>query len=36
LGALDEALADYNSALELKPDYTEAALAKGRVLKALR
>lgn len=36
LGALDDALADYNSALELKPDYTEAALAKDRVLKAMR
>ncbi len=35
LDRLEEALADYNEALRLKPDYTEAALAKGRVLKAL-
>ena len=27
-----EALEDYNSALKLKPDYTQAALAKSRVL----
>ena len=32
---LEEALADYDEALRLKPDYTEAAIAKGRVLKAL-
>lgn len=35
LGELERALADYESALEVKPDYTEAALAKGRVLKAM-
>ena len=29
------ALEDYNSALELKPDFTPAALAKGRVLKSM-
>lgn len=32
---LDEALSDYNEALRLVPTYTEAALAKGRVLKAM-
>ena len=30
-----EALGDYEAALELKPDYTSAALAKSRVLQAL-
>ena len=29
---LSEALDDYNEALRLKPDYTDAAIAKGRVL----
>ena len=35
MGALREALDDYNQALKLKPDYTEAAYAKGRVLAAM-
>jgi tetratricopeptide (TPR) repeat protein len=32
MGMNTKALEDYNLALELKPDYTSAALAKGRVL----
>ncbi|MCH2199599.1 MAG: tetratricopeptide repeat protein [Flavobacteriales bacterium] len=32
LGNKQEALADYNRALSMQPDYTPAALAKGRVL----
>ena len=32
---LNAALDDYDAALRLQPDYTAAALAKGRVLKAL-
>ena len=32
---LQAALDDYDAALRLKPDYTAAALAKGRVLKSL-
>lgn len=32
LGRKDEALADYNEALRIKPDYTNAAYAKSRVI----
>ena len=32
LGNITEALNDYNATLEIKPDYTPAALAKSRVL----
>ncbi len=33
LDQLEEALSDYDAALAIKPDYTEAALAKSRVLR---
>ena len=32
LGRLDEALSDYNEALRIKPDYKNAAIAKGRLV----
>ena len=33
---LTEALDDYNFALRIKPDYTAAAIAKGRVIDSMK